>query len=51
MTQTRNSHAVWKALRINDDDDDNEKIIISSPDKTFIASKGENSDFLSQEKM
>ena len=24
-----------------------EKIIISSPDKTFIASKGENSDLLS----
>ena len=25
-------------------------MIISSPDKTFIASKGENSDFLSKEK-
>ena len=24
MTQSRNSHAVWKALRINDDDDDDD---------------------------
>ena len=29
---------------------EDEKIIILSPDKTFIASKGKNSDFLSQEK-